>query len=268
MLSKPFGGLTLNKPVNIETEGKVLSVKLNRPEVLNAIIPEMRDGLLEAVQIAKINKKIKSVLISGEGRSFCSGGDISKMGTRTPVSRFDYIGEINELIQAMSELEKPIVAAVHGFTAGLGVSLALAADQIVASHDAKFLLSFSKVGLISDGGALFFLAQNIGAYRTKELLFNAQPLTALQAKDWGLVNRLYPADNFHQDAMDYAIKLADGPIRSYGLIKKLTNRALNSDLSTILELERSTASVVGTTEDHKEGIRAFLEKRQPNFEGE
>jgi len=257
----------LSSEIITSIENSVLFIKLNRPNVLNAITPEMRKGLLEAIQIAKSNNKVKSVLISGSGRSFCSGGDVAKMGIRTPISRFEYIGELNELIREMSELEKPIIASVHGYTAGLGVSLALAADQIIASDDAKFLLSFSKVGLISDGGALFFLTRALGPYKAKELLFNAEKFTALDAKDWGLVNEIYPPDKLEEEAIKYAEKLANGPTLSYGMIKKLTNHSLTADLATVLELERSFTSVAGASEDHKEGIQAFMEKRKPKFQG-
>jgi 2-(1,2-epoxy-1,2-dihydrophenyl)acetyl-CoA isomerase len=254
--------------VIIEVEKNVLSVKLNREKVLNAINEEMREGLLEAVKRAKKDKDVKALLISGAGRAFCSGSDISQMGERTPVSRYTHLGQINELILSMTELEKPIVAAVNGFAAGIGVSLALAADQIIAAEDAKFVLSFSKVGLVSDGGAMYFLTQTIGAYRAKELFFKAQPFSATQGKLWGLINEVCPAEQLQQYAMEYTQKLANGPIFSFGQIKRLANRALTSDLLSNLEMERALQSVAGTTLDHKEGIAAFLEKRSPVFQGE
>src|SRR5690625_188105 len=133
----------MSNVILIEEKEKTLNIKLNRPNVLNAIIPEMIDGIKEGIQQAKNDSNIKAVLLSGEGRAFCSGGDIKKMGSRTAVSRFNYIGEINSLVTEMTSLEKPIIAAVHGYVTGLGFSLALASDQIIASEDTQFILSFS-----------------------------------------------------------------------------------------------------------------------------
>lgn len=257
----------MSKDVLIEVEGRVISVTLNRPEALNALSSDMREGLMGAIRTAKENDEIRAMLITGAGRSFCSGGDVKGMGNATPAMMYDHLGKLNELILAMAELEKPIISAVHGYAAGAGVCLALACDQVLAADDAKFVLSFSKVGLISDGGGLYFLPRTLGVYRAKELLFNAEPISAKQAQDWGMVNRLYPAEQLREEAMSYAQKLAAGPTRTYSLIKKIANQALMSDLADVLEMERATQSMIGTTEDHKEGVQAFLEKRQPRFQG-
>jgi 2-(1,2-epoxy-1,2-dihydrophenyl)acetyl-CoA isomerase len=257
----------LSQDLLVELDNGVISVTLNRPDALNALSRDMLEGLMEAIRTARQDPEIRAMLISGAGRSFCSGGDVKGMGEAAPPQVYDHIGKLNEVILAMTELEIPIVAAVHGFAAGAGVCLALACDQVVAAEDAKFVLSFSKVGLISDGGGLFFLPRTLGVYRAKELLFNAEPISAATAKEWGMVNRLYPAEQLHQEAMNYAKKLAAGPSRAYSLIKSIANRSLVSDLSAVLEMERSAQSMIATTHDHKEGVMAFVQKRQPRFEG-
>lgn len=257
----------MSQDLLVKTESGVMSITLNRPESLNALSEGIVQGLLDAIETAKHSTDIRSILMSGAGRSFCSGGDVKGMGSAGPTQIYDHIGRLNECILAFAELDKPIIAAVHGYAAGAGVCLALACDQVVAAEDAKFVMSFSKVGLISDGGGLFFLPRTLGVYRAKELLFNAEPISAAQAKDWGIVNRLFPPEEMQEQSFAYALKLANGPTRAYGQIKRLANQALMSDLAGILEQERSIQSMIGTTHDHQEGVRAFIEKRRPRFEG-
>ncbi|GAX90251.1 enoyl-CoA hydratase/isomerase family protein [Effusibacillus lacus] len=251
----------------VKQEGKVLHVTLNRPDALNAFSRDMIEGLTEAMETAKNDSEIRAVLLSGAGRSFSAGGDVKQMGEGTPVMTYEHIGRLNQLILAMSELDVPIVAAVHGYAAGAGVCLALACDMVLAAEDSKFIMSFAKVGLISDGGGLFFLPRTIGLYRAKEALFLAEPIDAVTAHQWGMVNRLYPADQLFEEAGRYAAKLAEGPSRAIGQIKRIANQSLVSDLSDILEMERITQAMIRTTDDHKEGVCAFVEKRQPNFQG-
>ncbi|AXI10207.1 enoyl-CoA hydratase [Oceanobacillus zhaokaii] len=243
----------------------LLNLTLNRPDSLNAFSPEMIIGLKDAITLAKRDQAIQVVTISGTGRAFCSGGDVKTMGKKQPLEAYDHIGELNELILSMRDLEKPIIAAVHGFAAGAGFNLALACDIILAEEGSKFALSFSKVGLISDGGGLYFLPRLIGPYRAKELLFSAEPISVEEAYTLGIVNHIYPISNFKEKVNEFANKLATGPSVAYGFIKKITDQSFNSTLDEILELERITQATIVSTEDHEEGIQAFKEKRQPNF---
>jgi 2-(1,2-epoxy-1,2-dihydrophenyl)acetyl-CoA isomerase len=180
---------------------------------------------------------------------------------------YEHIGELNELILLMKELEKPIIAAVHGYAAGAGFNLALACDLILAAEESKFVLSFSKVGLVSDGGGHYFLPRLIGPHRTKELLFSAEPITVEAAYELGIVNQIYPADEFEAQVREYASRLAQGPSVAYGFIKKLVDQSFTSSLDDILEQERITQATVVSTPDHQEGVQAFREKRKPNFTG-
>jgi 2-(1,2-epoxy-1,2-dihydrophenyl)acetyl-CoA isomerase len=256
---------TENKHLLVNIEEDIMHLTLNRPDTLNAFSPEMIAGLKEAIKTAKHDETIRVVTISGAGRSFSAGGDVKTMGQKNPLDVYDHIGRLNELILSMRDLEKPIVAAVHGFAAGAGFNLALASDMILASEESKFVLSFSKVGLISDGGGLYFLPRLIGPYRAKELLFNAEPITANEAHSLGIVNHVYPLANFKQKVNEFAAKLAAGPSKSYGFMKKIADQSLVASLDEILEQERITQATVITTEDHLEGVQAFKEKRQPNF---
>lgn len=243
----------------------VLYLKLNRPERLNAFSPEMISTLKESIKQAKENDSIRVIVISGTGRSFCSGGDVKTMGSREPLLTYKHIGRLNELILTMQSIEKPIIAAVHGYAAGAGFNLALACDLIVAADNSKFVLSFSKVGLVSDGGGHYFLSRVIGPYRAKELLFNAEPIDVEEANRLGIVNQVFPIEHFEEKVVEYANKIAQGPTVAYGFIKKLVDQSLNSTLKEILEQEQITQATVVTTEDHKEGVLAFKEKREPNF---
>ncbi len=186
---------------------------------------------------------------------------------RTPLGTYEHIGRLNELVLAMQNLEKPIIAAVHGYAAGAGFNLALASDIILATEDSQFILSFSKVGLISDGGGLSFLPRLIGPYLAKELFFNAEPITVEKAKSLGIVNQVYSINEFKDKVQEFASKLANGPNVFYGFIKKIVNLSLTSTLEEILDQERITQATMIGTEDHKEGVQAFKEKRVPQFKG-
>ncbi|MBP1971275.1 2-(1,2-epoxy-1,2-dihydrophenyl)acetyl-CoA isomerase [Virgibacillus natechei] len=243
----------------------IMHLTLNRPDSLNAFSPEMITGLKQAINQAKLEEEIRVVILSGAGRTFSAGGDLKTMGKKEPIEVYEHLGELNELIRSMRDLEKPIIAAVHGFAAGAGFNLALACDMILAAEDSKFVLSFSQVGLISDGGGLFFLPRLIGPYRAKELLFSAEPIKVDEAHKLGIVNHVFPLEEFEEKVSAFAAKIASGPSVAYGFIKKIADQSLVSSLDEILEQERITQATVINTEDHQEGVQAFFEKRKPNF---
>lgn len=251
--------------VLVEVTNGMMKLTLNRPASLNAFSHEMLTRLKECIERANDDNEIHVITLIGNGRAFSAGGDVKKMGARDPIGTYTHIGKLNKLILTMRDSEKPIIAAVHGYAAGAAFNLALASDIILAAEDTKFILSFSKVGLISDGGGSYLLPRIIGTYRAKELFFNAEPLSVEEAYSLNIVNHIYAKDEFQDEVNKFANKLADGPSNAYGFIKKLVDKSLHSNLDEILELERITQATIATTEDHREGIQAFKEKRQPLF---
>jgi 2-(1,2-epoxy-1,2-dihydrophenyl)acetyl-CoA isomerase len=256
-----------SKDIIVEQDGNVLCITLNRPDVLNAFSSQMRQGIFEALTLAKNNKEIRAVLLMGAGSSFCAGGDVKRMGNFTPQSVFEHLSLSKELILAMTELDVPIITAIHGYVAGGGTGLALASDIILAAGDSKFYFSFAKLGLVPDTSVMFFLPRTLGLYRAKEIIFNPRPIDAKTALEWGIVNHLYPAEQIHAEAKKFAQKIAKGPSRALGHMKRIANRALVSDLSDVLEMEATAQAIMVTTEDHQEGVRAFKEKQKPSFVG-
>ncbi|PLR95338.1 enoyl-CoA hydratase/isomerase family protein [Bacillus sp. T33-2] len=251
----------------IQRKGAVLSLILNRPESLNAFSPDMILGLTEALREAQQNPEVKVVVLSGAGRSFSAGGDVKTMGQANAVQVYDHIGRLNECILTIKDTEKPVIAAVHGFAAGAGFNLALACDLIVAAEDSKFALSFSQVGLVSDGGGSYFVTRRLGPYLAKQFFFSGEPIPAERLYQLGVVNHLVPIEKLQEETLKLASKLAIGPSRAYGMQKKLVDHALNATLEEILEQERITQTLMVGTEDHQEGISAFKEKRKPEFKG-
>lgn len=249
----------------VDKVNTVLSIKLNRTEFLNALTREMKLELIDVLQKSEVNPEIKVILLSGAGRGFSAGGDIKKMGDTTPLDSYDYLGITKDLILLMSKLSKPIIAAVHGHAAGGGASLALACDLILSSENAKFSFGFSKIGLIPDNGGVFFLSNTIGIYRTKELLFKGGSLEANKAHGLGLVNHILEEEEFCEKAMEYSEKLAEGSAEAMEHIKRITNKTLVDSLEGILDTEQAIQPIILTSENHQEGVRAFLEKRNPKF---
>jgi 2-(1,2-epoxy-1,2-dihydrophenyl)acetyl-CoA isomerase len=251
----------------IQEEGSVLVLTLNRPESLNAFSHSMIQGLTDTFRSARTREDVRAVVLLGAGRAFSAGGDVKTMGAGSPFEAYDHIGGLNDCILAMRDLEKPIIAGVHGFAAGAGFNLAMACDLIVASEETRFILSFAKVGLISDGGGSYFLPRIVSPQIAKELFFLAEPISAARAYELGIVNRVVPVDQMHSETYELAFRLANGPIRAYGAMKRMIDEAPTRTLAQTLQAERTIQAAMVTTADHKEGVLAFKEKRIPNFQG-
>lgn len=251
----------------VEKNNGVLMLTMNRPESLNAFSEEMILGLTNALKLAQRDEEIRTVVISGAGRSFSAGGDVKTMGQVSGEEVFEHLGHLNECILMMKQLEKPVIAAVHGFAAGAAFNLALASDLIIAEDNSQFVMSFSKVGLISDGGGLYFLPRIVGPYRAKELFFSGEPITAAKALEYGIVSRIVPLERLKDEVMAFAEKMAGGPAKAIGAMKKIIDHSSCQTLEEVLEQERLTQSLMVVTKDHQEGVQAFKEKRLPQFQG-
>ncbi len=256
-----------NEHLLINISKEIMTLTLNRPDHLNAFSPEMIVGLTEALRSAQDNSEVRVIVLTGAGRSFTAGGDVKTMGEASAAEVYDHIGKLNECITTIKQTEKPVIAVVHGFAAGAGFNLALACDLIVAAEESKFAMSFSQVGLISDGGGSYFLPRLIGPHLAKQFFFSAEPITAQRLFQLGVINYLVPADQLKEESIKLASRLAVGPSKAYGMMKKLVDHSLTATLEEMLEKERLTQTLMIASEDHQEGIAAFKEKRKPVFKG-
>jgi 2-(1,2-epoxy-1,2-dihydrophenyl)acetyl-CoA isomerase len=252
-------------------EGGVATLTLNRPKVLNALNKQMTDEIQDALKQAERDKTIRCLVITGSGRAFSAGEDLTAHtgGFSGRSSVADAVRtRYNPIVLKMRGLEKPIIAAVNGVAAGAGMSLALAADMRIAADNAKFIMAFSRIGLVPDSGGSYFLPWLVGVGKAAELCMLAEDVPADEALRIGLVNKVVPADQLAEATATWANKLAQGPTLAYGLTKRALNRALHAQLHEILEYEGHGQDTASRTADAQEAIAAFVEKRTPRFKGE
>lgn len=244
----------------------VATLTLNRPDALNALTAGLRGELLAALKEAARDETVRAVVLTGAGRAFCAGADL-RGGSAEREFRRVLTTEYNPLVRAIRDLEKPVVAAVNGVAAGAGVSLALAADLVVAAADARFVPAFGRIGLVPDSGLTRTLVRALGRHRAAAILFLGDPLAAEEARVAGLVSRVVPAEQLGDEAAALARRLAEGPTRAIGLTKRLINHAEDVTLAESLAAEAALQDVAGRTADHAEGVAAFGERREPRFTG-
>lgn len=264
----------MSDTVLFETRGAVAVITLNRPESLNAMNPEMLDTMFRVGQRAAEDPAIRAIVVTGAGRAFSAGGDVKGMAERNSsggegsvVSRVEVLRQQEEISLLLQEMAKPTICAVNGVAAGAGLSLALATDLRVASDQARFTTAFAKVGFSGDFGGTWLLQRLVGPLKAKELYFLSDILSAQQALDLGLVTKVVPHDSLMDETMALAEQLAAGPTLAYGRIKdNFTFGATNSFADT-LQREAENMIASGKTQDHLNAARAFVEKRQPVFEG-
>ena len=255
--------------VDVDEATGVGTITLNRPEALNALTVQMKQALLGAFRQIERDRAVRAVILTGAGRAFCAGQDLrERLEPGAAPLGVEIRERYNPIIRAMTGLEKPIVAAVNGVAAGAGASLAMAADIRIASEGATFALAFGRVALVPDSGATWFLPRLVGAARAAELAFLNEPVAASEALTIGLVGRVVPADQLAADARAVAGRLAAGAPRAIALTKRALRETWDHGLEAALELEADLQDEAGRTEDHAEGMAAFLEKRQPRFTGE
>jgi len=242
------------------------TLNLNLPDSLNVLNATMRVELTAAFKAAAKDDATRAVVLTGAGRGFCAGADL-RGGSGERDFRHVLTTEYNPLIEAIRRLPKPVVGAVNGVAAGAGVSLALAADLVVAAEGARFVPAFARIGLVPDSGLTRALVRGVGRHRAFEILMGERQLGADDARDMGLVAAVVPADQLLDVASELARRLAAGPTVAIGLTKRLLNRAEDATLADALAVEAALQDVAGRTGDHAEGVAAFGEKRDPEFRG-
>ena len=252
--------------IKLEMSDGVATITLNRPDSLNALNATMRGELLAAVKAAGRDDAVRAVVITGEGRGFCSGADLRGGGGEREFRRV-LTDEYNPLITALRELPKPAIAAVNGVAAGAGMALALACDLVHAADDARFILAFGRIGLVPDSGLTRTLVRALGRHRTAALIFGGEPLSSAQALAAGLVNAVVPSSELASTVRAAATQLAAAPTRAIALAKRAINHAEDAVLAESLAMEAALQELAGRTQDHAEGIAAFGEKREPRFIG-
>jgi 2-(1,2-epoxy-1,2-dihydrophenyl)acetyl-CoA isomerase len=252
----------------VRKAGPVATVTMNRPEALNFLDPIMAQEIESALADFEKDEEVRAVIITGAGRAFCAGGDVKFMKQEWPV--YDLVVRMERVtgfIKAMLDLPKPIIASVNGPAVGAGCNIALAADLVLASEKATFCQVFTRIGLIPDCGGIYLLPRRVGMTKAKELIFTARTIEAGEAERIGLVNRVVPAEALEEETRKIAAELASGPTMAIGIAKRLLNQSYESDFETILQAENSNQVLLRKTEDHREGVRAFFEKRKPEFKG-
>jgi 2-(1,2-epoxy-1,2-dihydrophenyl)acetyl-CoA isomerase len=256
--------------VNYYRRGGAAKIELNRPDRLNAWNEQFSFDLLAALTAAAEDPEVRAVMLTGAGRAFSSGADLRdgpgpESGTQDVYSRLTE--RYHPILVTIRQMPKPVVSAVNGAAAGIGLSLALFADLVVAAESAYFLLAFVNIGLVPDGGSSLLVPSRVGFARAVELAMLGERLGARQALEWGLINRVWPDEEFADRGDELLDRLADGPTKSYAGIKRQLNRWLFERMDSQLEFEAQIQREMAGSSDFAEGVLAFSEKRKPRFSG-
>ncbi len=254
-----------------DTAGSVATITLNRPDKLNAFTAKMHEELRAALAVVQKDDALRALVVTGAGRGFCAGQDLQEVTPASPDASRDLGQKLernyNRLIRTLRALPKPIIAAINGVAAGAGANTALACDIVLAARSASFIQAFARIGLVPDSGGSFALPRRIGMARAAGLLMTGEAISAEQAESWGLIWKCVDDDKLAAEAQALAARLADGPTLALGLIKRLLNASGTNTLDQQLDLERDFQRLAGMSEDYREGVTAFREKRKAAFKG-
>ena len=256
----------------VEKKNQIARITLNRPQALNALNETMGEELNTALKEAERDPETRCLIITGAGRAFSAGEDVSGLKDRYAGGAHPSLGDhlrkkYHPIILRIRNMEKPIIARINGIAAGSGASIALACDIRIASEEAGLKQAFIGVGLVPDSGSSYFLARTLGLGRALELIMTGRTVGAKEAEAFGLVNKTVAAADLDRTVDEMAERLSNGPTKALGLSKRVVNRASVLELSEALEYEAQNQDIAGKTKDHLEAVRAFLEKRQPRFSG-
>jgi len=251
-----------------QKNGAVATITLNRPDVFNAFDETQSYDLQAALKEARKDNEVRVVVLTGAGKAFCSGQDLKAIAGSKNRSLSDSLYKrYNPIIKAMRDMPKPIIGRINGVAAGAGASLALACDFIIAAENAAFIEVFVNVGLVPDSGSSYFLAKSISPARAFEMATQSTKISAQQAQEWGLINRVVSTENLDEEVQKHAEYYAAAPTLAVGMIKKMLNKATSADLDAMLQIEAWYQEIAGRSNDYREGVTAFNEKRKPEFKG-
>ena len=262
--------MNLFQTILFSIDNGVCSITLNRPDVYNALNEQMKRELNEAFKEAEKNPAVRCVVLRGAGeKAFCSGQDLKEHsgGTEKRSLKQSLETMYNPLIRRMRKMEKPVIGVINGVAAGAGMSIALACDLRIMAENARLIEVFVRIGLVPDSGSHWFLPRLVGMARAFEYAALGQDITAAEAEKVGLVNKVVPYEELDGTSGELASRLAKAPTKAIGLIKRTLNKALESDLDSLLAYEATIQDIASSTHDHAEGVKAFLEKRPPQFKG-
>jgi 2-(1,2-epoxy-1,2-dihydrophenyl)acetyl-CoA isomerase len=251
----------------LERHGAVQWIRLARPEARNTINDPMREELMRVFTTADADPEVRALVVTGSGRDFCIGGDLLPSGTGSLLDYPRALRPFQDLFRAYWELETPVVSAVNGTTAGIGWMLALLADLVVAAEGARWTHVFARRGMLPHAGDPYFLPRVLSLHRLTEAALLSDTLTSETLAGWGVINRLVPADHVEPVADELSQRLAAGPTRSLGVMKRLYRRSLTNDMATMFTEEADATALISQTEDRQEGVTAFLEERPAKFSG-
>jgi len=254
--------------ITVDKQGPVAIVTLDRPQTKNAITQEMRGQLYGAFEDIALDHEVRAVILTGAGGDFCSGMDVGGMGRGGVTGSMDRMHTLNRIARAIYALKKPTIAAVPGVCVGVGFSYALACDIVLAGEKAKFAAIFRNIALAPDGGLVWHLRQLIGVQKAKELVYSGRIIRAEEAVEMGIAYEKVADGALMDRAMEMAASFAAGPTVAMGLAKRQFDLAWNASFEQYLDMEATMQPIASRTEDHEEGLRAFREKRKPEFRGE